>query len=344
MMQHNLSNDGESEPIYESRHGSNTSDTLSSFWGDFQSFAKSLSQVTPRNDISDDDGEDMFSVYAWSTSATGKDQFLRERSHFNATEQENRRSRAGRTDEVVALVAQTERIVLSDDGSGEDMSLGARSARRSCRRSASKSSLSRSLGNVRGTISSIRGGRSQRRSPKSYSTSERSKSDDEGRVSYARRRQFRRARSKDSNRYNDHLSGDEEDVTSSDEVLSDDEGGIYSARGRRFPKSFSNTRPKSNDEGGVCYVRRQRFARSRSKDSDRYNDYLSDDDEDDDVASGDVVAYYLECRRNRKKNHYKTYSSPNEGFVHERAPLSEERCSSKSLYPAAARSQEMPCP
>ena len=124
-MQRNISN----EDARESKNGSSTSESLITSWGSFR-FAIRLSQVTPRYDVSDDDGEDMFSVYAWSSSATDTEQFSRERSHFNATERENRRSITGRMDEVVALVSQAERVVLSDDRSDEDGGSTRRPSRR----------------------------------------------------------------------------------------------------------------------------------------------------------------------------------------------------------------------
>ena len=144
MMQRSISNNDESEAMYNSRRGSITSESsTTTSWGDFQFLANS--HVTPRYDASDDDHEDMFSVFAWSACSTGKEQFLRERSQFNETERENRRSITGRMDEVVALLAhQAERVVLTDDGAGDDVARDTHRGRRSSRRASAKPYSSRS--------------------------------------------------------------------------------------------------------------------------------------------------------------------------------------------------------
>ena len=144
MRQRSIGRNDDSEAMYNSRRGSTVSESSTTSWGDCQFLSNR--HETPRYDASDDDDEDMFSVFAWSACSTGKEQFSRGRFQFNETEREKHcRSITGRMDEVVALLAhQAERVVLTDDGAGDDVARDTHRGRRSSRRASAKPYSSRS--------------------------------------------------------------------------------------------------------------------------------------------------------------------------------------------------------
>jgi hypothetical protein len=149
MRQRSIGRNDDSEAMYNSRRGSTVSESSTTSWGDCQFLSNR--HETPRYDASDDDDEDMFSVFAWSACSTGKEQFSRGRFQFNETEREKHcRSITGRMDEVVALLAHQAAPValaehaLADDGSSDDVVRGTHRGRRSSRRKSSKPNSSRS--------------------------------------------------------------------------------------------------------------------------------------------------------------------------------------------------------
>lgn len=187
-IQRNISNDSDIDAMDEDSHRGRSvaKVTTTPSWGNFQ-FAKRLSLVTPKYDVSDDEeGEDMFSVFTWSNTVC-KDQFSKGTESSVQNHKTNVPPSATNSAEVVAsLLAKAEAVTCRASA----MTEGGSSHRRARRRT--------SIGES-----------------KPYSAS---LSDDDGGGHHGRHRErYARSRSKDSNPFSECLSLDDnaaENVTS----------------------------------------------------------------------------------------------------------------------------------
>jgi hypothetical protein len=200
------------------------------------------------HDRIDTGDDDMFSIFQWSSSAVGREQFLLERSHYNhCEERENGRNRKCRTDEVVALFVQSTR------DQERDVDIDNRRGRRAHRGSKQKAM--------------------------------RSMSTDDGAIKSAReRRRILRSRSKDSFHFPDFLfenDNDDDSIATGDKGLEffDDARERHSHHSSRRSSKSHSTRSKNNDGGRNTSARGgQRIFRSRSKDSCHSIDSVSGSD------------------------------------------------------------------